>query len=104
AVADRPTRNFTSTILRTQVVLEIGRNRAQLAQRTRLELADALARDAETGTDLFECLRGLAVETEPQREDAAQARVESQQRSRQLLAAELVRRRVVGTIGIDVLD
>ena len=47
-----------------EVELQRRSDRAQLAQGARLELADALAGDAEVGADLFERLRGLAVEPE----------------------------------------
>src|SRR5947208_13780152 len=44
-----------------EVVLEAGSCQAQLTQRPRLELADALARDAELRPHLLERLRRLAV-------------------------------------------
>src|SRR4051794_22374278 len=53
--------------LRPEIELEIGSSDAQLAQGARLELADALARDAEAGADLLERLRRSAVEAETQR-------------------------------------
>src|SRR5207248_495321 len=73
-------------LFRAQVELEIRRRDAQLAQCARLELTHALARDAEPGADLFERLRGLAVETKAEREHAAHARVEVRER-----VCELVR-------------
>ena len=51
-------------LLGAEVELERGSDRAELAQSARLELADALAGDAEVGADLLERLRGLAVEAE----------------------------------------
>ena len=66
---------------------ESGAAMPQLAQRARLELAHALARDAEPGADLFERLRRLAVETEAQREHAAHARVQMRERVRELASS-----------------
>ena len=57
-----------------QVELERGSDRAKLAQSARLQLPDPLAGDAEIGADLFERLRGLAVEAEAAREHVAHAR------------------------------
>src|SRR5215208_1239259 len=87
-----------------QVQLEIRRDGAKLAQRTRLELADALTRDAEAGTNLLERLRRFPVEAEAQRDDAAHAWIQPEHCLRQLLAAQLLRRRLVGTLRMDVLD
>ena len=61
---------------RSEVQLERGRHRAQLAQRTRLELPDALARDPELDADLLERLRLAAVEPEALRQHPLLARVE----------------------------
>ena len=70
-----------------QVQLQPRRDRAQLAQRARLELADALPRDAEPRPHLLERLRVLAVEAEAQREHVAHARVEARQRRRELASS-----------------
>ena len=71
-----------------EVELEPGRDHAQLAQGARLELADALAGDAEADTDLFERLRNRAVEAEALGEDVAHARVQAVERRGQLGRAE----------------
>src|SRR5262245_10723526 len=97
--ADASARN-----LGAQVQLEIRRDRAQLAQSPRLELAHPLTGDAEPSPDLFEGLRRLPVEAEAERKHTTHARVQSEQRLGELLAAQLLRRRLVGTLGVDVLD
>ena len=56
-------------LLGAQVELEARGDRAQLAQRPRLELSHALAGNAEVGPDLFERLGRLAVEPEAARQD-----------------------------------
>src|SRR5919197_458291 len=95
---------FLAHLLRAKVKLEVRRDRPELAQCARLQLPHTLPRDPEPRTDLFERLRRLAVEAEPQRDDAAHPRVEARERFRQFLAAQLLRGRVVGTVGMDVLD
>src|SRR5690242_5048406 len=91
-------------LLGAQVELEIRRRHAQLTQRTRLELTHALARDAEAGTDLFERLRLLAVETEAKRKHAAHARIEMRERTCELARARPLCRRLVWPFRVDVLD
>ena len=64
--------------LRAEVELERGRDGAQLAQGAGLELADALARDAEQDrADLFERLRRRTVDAEALREHALLPRLEA---------------------------
>src|SRR5262245_10382693 len=91
-------------LLGLEVELEARRHRPQLPQRAGLELTDPLARDAELAADLLERLRFLAVEPEPQRQDALHARVEAGQRSCELAGAEVLRRRARGRLGVLVLD
>ena len=79
-------------LLGPEVVLEAGSGQAKLAQCARLELADALARDAELRSHLFERVRRLAVEAEAKREHAAHARVQLLERSRELPARGPARR------------
>src|SRR5215218_10140151 len=67
-----------------EVELEVRRDEPELAQRARLELAHALARDPEARTDLLERLRLVPVEPEPQREDRAHARVQRVERRDEL--------------------
>src|SRR5262249_32664618 len=87
-----------------EVKLEIRRDGAELAQRPRLELAHALARDPEPRADLLQSLRRFSVEAEAERKYTTHARVEAEQRLGELLAAQLLRRRLIGTLGMDVLD
>ena len=70
--------------LRAQVELEARRDRAELAERTRLELAHALARDPEVAPDLLERPRADAVEAEALDDDAALARLELLERVEEL--------------------
>ena len=59
---------------------ELGPDRLELAQGARLELADALAGDAELGRDLLERVRTLAVEAEAKADHLAQALVQALER------------------------
>src|SRR4051812_27232138 len=86
------------------VELQRRRHRAELAQGAGLELAHALARDAEPDADLLERPRLLPVQPEAKRQHVAHARVQPEQRLRQLDRAKLLRRRLVGLVGVDVLD
>ncbi len=63
--------------LGAQVKFQPGRDCAQLAQGTCLELADAFTGDAETRSDLFERLRRDAVEPEALSEYVAHPRVQT---------------------------
>ena len=85
-------------------MLEVRRDDAQLAQRPRLELADALAGDAEAAADLLERPRLLAVEAEAEREHVAHARVQRLECRGKLGRAEVRRRRLVRLLGVGVLD
>src|SRR5690349_11710150 len=85
-------------------MLEPGGREPQLAQGARLELADALARDAELRADLFERLRRLAVEAEAEREHPAHARVQLIERPGKLPRARLLGRLLVRREGMDVFD
>ena len=73
---------------------------AQLAQRARLELADALACDAQLGTDVFERARALTVEAEAQDENTLHAGCEPLQRIRELAVPVLDRRALVRLGGV----
>src|SRR2546430_14503389 len=66
-------------LLAAEVELEAWSDHPQLAEGAGLELAHALAGDAEVGTDLLERLRGLAVEAEAAREHVAHPRREATQ-------------------------
>src|SRR5947207_13207421 len=54
----------TNRLLGAKIQLQAWRDDAQLAEGARLELADALAGDAERRADFLERLRGVAVEAE----------------------------------------
>ena len=75
-----------------QVQLERRRHRAQLAERSRLELPDTLAGDAELDADLLERAATLAVEPVAQHEHALEPRPELGERSRELGRSEPERR------------
>src|SRR5207248_10364735 len=90
--------------LAAEVQLEVGRDGAELAEGARLELPHALAGDAETGADLFERLRLAVLEAEPKGEHALHARVQVLERVRELDRAQPLRGRLVGLVGVDVLD
>src|SRR6266511_4789758 len=79
-----------------QVVLELPAPArvAELAQRLRLDLADALARHVELAADLFEGAGAPVLETEPQLEHATLARREPLEHRLDLLLEQLVRGRV----------
>src|SRR5439155_14903887 len=62
-----------------QVEMEARRRRAQLPQRPRLELANALARNPELPADLFERLRDRPVQTEAPLDDEPHPRLQSRQ-------------------------
>src|SRR6187200_1271106 len=91
-------------LLLRQVELEVRCDRAKLAQRARLELADALARDPETRPDLLERLRLLAVEPEAEREHLAHARVEAVERANEFAVSHRVGSRQLWPVGLRVLD
>src|SRR5436309_2265240 len=79
-----------------QVVLELAapRGMAQLAQRFRLDLPDALSRDVELAADLFERARAAVFETEAQLKHAPFATGEAFEHALDLLLEELVARGV----------
>src|SRR5437879_2474407 len=104
AVDEGTHETHASDSLGPQVELEVGCDGAQFAQRARLKLAYTLACDAEPGSDLFQRLGGLAVETEAERKHTAHAWVQPEQRLRELRAAELVRGRLVRPFRMDVFD
>src|SRR5215207_11180975 len=87
-----------------EVELQPGCNRPELAERTGLELADALARDPELAADLLECLGLLAAEAEAQRQDALHARVQPGESAGELAGPEVLRGRAGGRLGLLVLD
>src|SRR4051794_5211640 len=91
-------------LLGAQVELERRGDHAQLAQGTRLELPDALARDAKVRADLFERLRRLPIEAEAAGDDVAHSRREPQERLGELGGAEMLGRHRVGAVGLQVLD
>src|SRR6185369_601052 len=79
-----------------EVVLQLAAARwvTQLAQRLRLDLTDALARDVELAADLFERARAPVLEAEAQLEHASLAEREPFEHALHLLFEQLVRRRV----------
>src|SRR3954468_10748738 len=91
-------------LLGAQVEREPRSDRAQLAQGARLELADALAGDAEVGADLLERLRRLAVEAEAAVDDVAHAVVEAQERFSELDRARRLRVHRLRRRSLAVLD
>src|SRR5262245_55333835 len=97
-------RRLTGVPLGAQVELQARRDGAELPQGARLELADALAGDAEVGADLLERLRLLAVETEAALGHVAHARVQPLERLRELGRARVLRRLLLGRGGAVVLD
>src|SRR6478735_5266748 len=76
----------------------------ELLQRVVLDLADALARDAERPADLLERLRRAAVQAEAERDDLALAERQRVQRLLDVLPAEAQLRRVERALGRLVLD
>src|SRR5918995_2174188 len=91
-------------LLGLEVELEARRDRAELPQGARLQLADALACDPELAADLLERLRLLAVEPEAKYQHALHARVQAGERPSELACAVVLRRDAGGRIGILVLD
>src|SRR5438105_6468375 len=89
-----------------QVVLELAapRGMAQLAQRFRLDLPDALSRDVELAADLFERARAAVFETEAQLKHAPFAAGEAFEHALDLLLEELVARGVARGEGLVVGD
>src|SRR5438876_633876 len=89
-----------------QVVLELAapRRMAQLAQRFRLDLPDALSRDVELAADLFERARAAVFETEAQLKHAPFATGEAFEHALDLLLEELVARGVARGEGLVVGD
>src|SRR4249919_3360660 len=87
-----------------EIKLETRRDGAQLSQSTGLELAHALARDAEPGSHFLERLRIGVMQTEAQRQHVTHAWVEPRKRLLQLRLAEIRRRGHVGTFRLHVLD
>jgi len=85
-------------------VLEVRRDDAQLAERPRLELADALTGDSEAAADLLERPRLLAVEAEPEGEHVPHPRVQLLECRGKLGRAEVRRRGLVRLLGVRVLD
>src|SRR6185437_13601449 len=76
----------------------------ELLQRVVLDLADALARDAEGLPDLLERARLRAVETEAELDHAPLALGERGERTLDVRAAECERRGVERRLGLLVLD
>src|SRR5262245_8095999 len=91
-------------LLALEVELEARGSLPELSQGARLELAHALACDAEADSHLLERLRGLSVEAETQRHDAAHPRAEPPQRACQLARAEHLGGGLVRLVGLRVLD
>src|SRR5262249_27984181 len=87
-----------------QVGLQAGREAAELAQRARLDLPDALAGDAEVAAEVLERLRRLAVEAEAARDNVAHARLERVQGLPELDRPGAVRRLALRRLRALVLD
>src|SRR5687768_7126529 len=77
-------------LLGAEVELEVGGGELELTERSRLELAHALAGDAELGADLLERLGRLTQKTEAQLEHVPHALGELVESALQLDAAEQV--------------
>src|SRR6478736_3344107 len=77
---------------------------AKLAERDRLDLADALARETELLGHFLERAGVPVLETEAQRQDTALSAVERVEHGLDLLAEHGLRRRVVRGDGTCVLD
>src|SRR5262249_40820434 len=90
--------------VRPEIQVQARRGLPQLAQRARLELADALAGDPELLPDLLERPRGLAVQAEPPLDDEAHPRLERAQRLLELDGSHVVGRRGLGPLDVLVLD
>ena len=84
--------------LRPQIQLEPGRDGPELAERSRLELADALAGDPEVLSDLLEGARPHAVEAEALDDDASLTWLQLSER-----VEELRRARAVGCLDLGLL-
>src|SRR5581483_936356 len=91
-------------LLAAEVQMQVGRDRSELAQRARLELADALARDHELPADLLERLLPVAAEPEPAGEHVAHPRLQVLERPCELCRAQPLRRRLLGLRDVLVLD
>ena len=77
---------------------------AQLAQRTRLELANSLPRDAELDADLLERPAARSIEPEPEHEDSLEPGLELRQGAREFRRAEPKRRLRLGPDRVRILD
>src|SRR4029450_11318471 len=75
----------------------------ELLQRVVLDLANALARDAEGAADLLERARALALETEAKLDHLALALGKRVQGTVDVLSAKVERRGVEGRLGLVVL-
>src|SRR5262245_20500310 len=80
------------------------RGMAQLAQRVRLDLADALAGEAELLADLLERPRPAVLEAEPQPEHPLLAALEAVEDLRDLLLEELIGDDLVWPDRVRILD
>src|SRR5919109_4395911 len=91
---------------RLDAVLEaLGLGQAlELLQRVVLDLADALAGDAEGPAHLLERPRLLALESEPELDHLPLPRRERVERAVDVLAPQVERRRVEGGLRLVVLD
>src|SRR3954449_5775984 len=76
----------------------------ELLQRVVLDLADALARDAEGAADLLERLRRAALQAEAERDDLPLAERQRMEGLLDVLSAEAELRRVERALGRLVLD
>src|SRR3954452_18369952 len=76
----------------------------ELLQRVVLDLADALARDAERPADLLERLRRATVQAEAERDDLALAEGQRVERLLDVLPAEAELRRLERALGRLVLN
>src|SRR5581483_1833089 len=99
-----PREAATGRLLVAQVEGELGGERAQLPERPRLELAHALARDAELAADRLERLRLPAREAEPALEDVLQPRLEPLERGGELGRLQALGGRALRLLHALVLD
>src|SRR3990172_11192840 len=77
---------------------------AQLAQGLGLDLPDALARDPELASDLFQGPRPAVVEPEAQLQNLALTRTQRLQHTLQLLLEHRERRGLCGSERVTILD
>src|SRR6266508_737463 len=96
ALSSRSSSPWSTSATLFQVVLELAAPAgvAELAQRLRLDLADALAGHVELAAHLLEGAGAPVLEAEPQLEHSALARREPLEHRLDLLLEQLVRRRV----------